>query len=124
MLESLESGKPNYDIETIDIPEALNSLECHAETADKIYDQVAPSCDNAVAMILREPIGLLGCVLPWNFPILMLAWKLGPAPAAGNSVAINRELAKDITPIEPACPVRRTRQGRVHRTCSSAKPAR
>ena len=88
VLESLESGKPIYDIETIDIPEALNCLEWHAETADKIYDQVAPSGDNAVAMIVREPVGVVGCVLPWNFPILMLAWKLGPALAAGNSVIV------------------------------------
>lgn len=88
VLESLESGKPIFDIETIDIPEALNCLEWYAETADKIYDQVAPSGDNAVAMIVREPVGVVGCVLPWNFPILMLAWKLGPALAAGNSVII------------------------------------
>jgi gamma-glutamyl-gamma-aminobutyraldehyde dehydrogenase len=88
VLESLESGKPIYDIETIDIPEALNCLEWHAETADKIYDQVAPSGDNAVAMIVREPVGVVGCVLPWNFPILMLAWKLGPALEAGNSVIV------------------------------------
>jgi 4-(gamma-glutamylamino)butanal dehydrogenase len=88
VLESLESGKPIYDIETIDIPEALNCLEWHAETTDKIYDQVAPSGDNAVAMIVREPVGVVGCVLPWNFPILMLAWKLGPSLAAGNSVIV------------------------------------
>jgi gamma-glutamyl-gamma-aminobutyraldehyde dehydrogenase len=88
VIESLESGKPIYDIETIDIPEALNCIEWHAETADKIYDQVAPSGDDAVAMIVREPVGVVGCVLPWNFPILMLAWKLGPALAAGNSVIV------------------------------------
>ncbi|MDE3176493.1 MAG: aldehyde dehydrogenase [Pseudomonadota bacterium] len=88
VLESLESGKPIYDIETIDIPEALHCLEWHAETADKIYDRVAPSGDNAVAMIVREPVGVVACVLPWNFPILMLAWKLGPALAAGNSVIV------------------------------------
>ena len=88
VLESLESGKPIHDVETIDIPEALNCLEWHAETADKIYDEVAPSGDDAVAMIVREPVGVVGCVLPWNFPILMLAWKLGPALAAGNSVIV------------------------------------
>ncbi|MBI1384320.1 MAG: aldehyde dehydrogenase family protein [Rhizobiales bacterium] len=88
VLESLDSGKPINDVETIDIPEALNCLEWHAETADKIYDQVAPAGDDAVAMIVREPVGVVGCVLPWNFPILMLAWKLGPALAAGNSVIV------------------------------------
>ncbi len=88
VLESVESGKPVYDIETIDLPEALHCLEWHAETADKIYDQVAPAGDNAVAMIVREPIGVVGCVLPWNFPILMLMWKIAPALAAGNSVIV------------------------------------
>ena len=88
VLESLESGKPIYDIETVDIPETLQCLEWHAETADKIYDQVAPAGDDAVAMVVREPIGVVAAVLPWNFPILMLAWKIGPALAAGNSVVV------------------------------------
>ena len=86
VLESLESGKPIQEIETVDIPETLHCLEWHAETADKIYDSVAPTGDDAVAMVVREPIGVVGCVLPWNFPMLMLAWKIGPALAAGNSV--------------------------------------
>ena len=88
VLESLESGKPIQDIETVDIPEALHCLEWHAELADKLYDQVAPSGDDAAALIVREPIGVVACVLPWNFPILMLAWKIGPALAAGNSVIV------------------------------------
>ena len=88
VLESLESGKPIHDIETVDIPEALHCLEWHAETADKTYDQVAPSGDDAVALVVREPIGVVAAVLPWNFPILMMAWKIGPALAAGNSVIV------------------------------------
>ncbi len=88
VLESLESGKPIQEIETVDIPEALHCLEWHAETADKIYDQVAPAGDDAVAMVVREPIGVVGCVLPWNFPILMMAWKIGPALAAGNTMVV------------------------------------
>lgn len=88
VLESLESGKPIHDIETIDIPEAIHCLEWHAEAADKIYDQLSPSGEGAVGMIVREPVGVVGCVLPWNFPILMLAWKVGPALAMGNSVIL------------------------------------
>ena len=88
VLESLESGKPIHDIETVDIPEALHCLEWHAETADKTYDQIAPSGDDAVALVVREPIGVVAAVLPWNFPILMMAWKIGPALAAGNSVIV------------------------------------
>ncbi len=88
VVESLDSGKPVHDIATIDLPETLNALRWHGEAADKIYDQVAPAGNDAMAMIVREPIGVVGLVLPWNFPLLMLAWKIGPALAAGCSVVV------------------------------------
>lgn len=88
VMESVEAGKPIADCENIDVAEAIATILWHAETADKIYDQTAPSGDDAVAMIVREPIGVVGAVLPWNFPILMLAWKIGPALAAGCSVIV------------------------------------
>ncbi len=88
VLESLDSGKPIRDIETVDLPETLNTLRWHGEAIDKIYDQMAPVGDDALAMITREPIGVVGLVLPWNFPLLMLAWKIGPALAAGCSVIV------------------------------------
>ena len=88
VMESLESGKPIAEIETIDIPETIHCIQWHAEAIDKIYDQVAPSGDDAVAMIVREPVGVVGCVLPWNFPLMMVAWKLAPALGAGNSLII------------------------------------
>ena len=67
VLESLESGKPIADIETVDIPEAIDCLLWHAESIDKIYDQVAPTGDDVVSMIVREPIGVVACVLPKDF---------------------------------------------------------
>jgi gamma-glutamyl-gamma-aminobutyraldehyde dehydrogenase len=88
VMESLDSGKPIRDCELVDVPEAINTLKWHAEAADKLYDQVAPSGDAAIAMIVREPVGVVAAVLPWNFPLLMLAWKLGPALAAGNAVIV------------------------------------
>ena len=88
VMESLESGKPVAEIETIDIPETIHCIQWHAESADKLYDQVAPTGDDAIAMVVREPVGVVGCVLPWNFPMLMVAWKIGPALAAGNSLVI------------------------------------
>ena len=88
VIESLDSGKPIADCAAIDIPESINTLIWHAEAIDKIYDDVAPSGPDAMAMIIREPIGVVGCILPWNFPLLMLCWKLGPALAAGNSVIV------------------------------------
>ena len=88
VIESMDSGKPISDCAQIDIPESINTLLWHAEAIDKIYDDVAPSGDDALAVIVREAVGVVGCVLPWNFPLLMLAWKLGPALAAGNSVIV------------------------------------
>ncbi|MDA4846352.1 aldehyde dehydrogenase [Hoeflea poritis] len=88
VMESLDSGKPIRDCVTIDIPETIHTIKWHAEAADKIYDQTAPAGEDAVAMIVREPIGVVAAVLPWNFPSLMLAWKIGPALAAGNSVIV------------------------------------
>ena len=88
VLESLESGKPIAEIETIDIPEMIHCIAWHAEMIDKLYDQVAPSGEETVALIVREPVGVVAAVLPWNFPMLMMAWKLAPALGAGNSVVI------------------------------------
>ena len=88
VMESLDSGKPVADCAGIDVEEAINTIIWHAEAIDKIYDDVAPSGNDAMALIVREPIGVVACVLPWNFPLLMLAWKIGPALAAGNSVLI------------------------------------
>ena len=88
VLESIDSGKTIYDCEQVDVPETVNCLTWHAELIDKIYDQVAPASDNHIAMVVREPVGVVGLVLPWNFPLLMLAWKIGPALAAGCSVIV------------------------------------
>lgn len=88
VMESLDSGKPIRDCELIDVPETINTIKWHAEAIDKIYDQTAPSGDDAIAVIVREPIGVVAAVLPWNFPLLMMAWKIGPALAAGNSVIV------------------------------------
>jgi len=88
VMESLDSGKTIYDCETVDIPETIACLIWHAEAADKIYDQVSPASDDHIAMILREPVGVVGLVLPWNFPLLMMAWKIGPALAAGCTVIV------------------------------------
>ncbi|MEM6406824.1 MAG: aldehyde dehydrogenase [Pseudomonadota bacterium] len=88
VMESLDSGKTIYDCETVDIPESIHCIKWHAELIDKIYDQVSPASDDHIAMVVREPVGVVGLVLPWNFPLLMLAWKIGPALAAGCSVII------------------------------------
>lgn len=88
VLESLESGKPIRECQMTDVPETINCLKWHAEATDKLYDQISPSGDDAIGLIVREPVGVAACVLPWNFPLMMLAWKIGPALSAGNSVIV------------------------------------
>jgi len=88
VMECLESGKPIRDCELIDVPEAIHAIKWHAEATDKIYGQTGPSGDGALSVILREPVGVVAAVLPWNFPLLTLAWKIGPALAGGNSVIV------------------------------------
>lgn len=88
VLESLDSGKPVAECQTIDVHETINTIRWHAELIDKIYDHTAPVGQGAVALVVREPIGVVGCVLPWNFPLLMMAWKIGPALASGCSVIV------------------------------------
>jgi gamma-glutamyl-gamma-aminobutyraldehyde dehydrogenase len=88
VMESLDSGKTIFDCQTVDVPETVNCLRWHAEAIDKIYDQVSPASNDHIAMIVREPVGVVGLVLPWNFPLLMLAWKIGPALAAGCTLVV------------------------------------
>ncbi|MDF1728390.1 MAG: aldehyde dehydrogenase family protein, partial [Sulfitobacter sp.] len=102
VMESIESGKPILDCETIDIPETIHCIKWHAEAADKIYDQTAPTGDSAVAMIVREPVGVVAAVLPWNFPLMMLAWKIGPALAAGCSVIVKPAEQTSLTALRVA----------------------
>ena len=102
VMESLDSGKTIFDCETVDVPETINCLTWHAELIDKIYDQVAPASDNHIAMVVREPVGVVGLVLPWNFPLLMLAWKIGPALAAGCSVIVKPAVETSLTALRVA----------------------
>ena len=102
VMESLDSGKTIYDCETVDVPETVQCLIWHAELIDKIYDQVSPASDDHIAMVVREPVGVVGLVLPWNFPLLMLAWKIGPALAAGCSVIVKPAEETSLTALRVA----------------------
>ena len=88
LLDSLEAGKPITDCRETDLPETIKTFRWYAEAADKLYDSIAPTGQDALGLIVREPIGVVGAVLPWNFPIMMASWKAAPALAAGNSVVI------------------------------------
>ncbi|WP_460323167.1 aldehyde dehydrogenase [Pseudomonas ogarae] len=88
VMESLDSGKPIRECQLTDIPETINTIRWHAELIDKIYDSTAPVGSGALTLVVREAIGVVGLVLPWNFPLLMLAWKIGPSLAAGCSIVL------------------------------------
>ncbi|MXZ80068.1 MAG: aldehyde dehydrogenase [Gammaproteobacteria bacterium] len=102
VMESIDSGKTIQDCETVDIPETIHCIKWHAELIDKIYDQVSPASDDHIAMIVREPIGVVGLVLPWNFPLLMLAWKIAPALAAGCSLVVKPAEETSLTALRVA----------------------
>ena len=88
LLDCLEGGKPIGDCVNTDVPETIHCIRWHAETLDKLYDRIAPTGPENLAMIIREPVGVVGAVIPWNFPTQMAAWKLGPSLGAGNSVVL------------------------------------
>lgn len=88
LLDSLNMGKPVMNAYTIDVPGAAHVFAWYGEALDKLYDQVAPTAGNALATVTREALGVVGAVVPWNFPLDMAAWKVAPALAAGNSVVL------------------------------------
>jgi 4-guanidinobutyraldehyde dehydrogenase / NAD-dependent aldehyde dehydrogenase len=88
LLETIDMGKPIRDARRVDVPLAAQCIGYYGEAVDKVYDEVAPTDPSAVVMIRREPLGVVGAVVPWNFPLMMASWKIGPALAAGNSVVL------------------------------------
>ncbi|MGR1583154.1 aldehyde dehydrogenase [Thalassobius sp. S69A] len=88
LLDTLDMGKPISETVTVDVPGAAHFFQWHAEAIDKLYDELAPTGGRDIAMIRRVPLGVVGAVVPWNFPLDMATWKLAPALAAGNSVVL------------------------------------
>lgn len=88
LLETLDMGKPISDSLAVDIPATARCIQWYAEAVDKIYDEVAPTGSDALALITREPMGVVGAIVPWNFPLIMAAWKIGPVLASGNSLVL------------------------------------
>lgn len=88
LLETLDMGKLIKDSSTIDAPGSAHFFQWHAEAIDKLYDEIAPTGGRDLALIRRVPLGVIGAVVPWNFPLDMATWKLAPALATGNSVVL------------------------------------
>ena len=88
LLDSLDMGKPVNDAINVDVPGAAGLIQWYAEAIDKLYDEIAPTGADDLAMVTREPLGVVGAVVPWNFPLDLATWKVAPALAAGNSVVL------------------------------------
>lgn len=88
LLETLDVGKPIGDSIVVDAPGTAKCVRWYAEAIDKLYDEIAPAPHDVLGMITREPIGVVACIVPWNFPALMAAWKFAPALVSGNSVIL------------------------------------
>ncbi|MDR1350659.1 MAG: aldehyde dehydrogenase [Zoogloeaceae bacterium] len=88
LLDCLDMGKSISELTSIDLPCSIQTFQYFAETIDKVEGVVTSTDRSALHMIVREPLGVVACVTPWNFPLMMAAWKVAPALAAGNSVIL------------------------------------
>ncbi|BBQ82389.1 TPA: aldehyde dehydrogenase PuuC [Kluyvera ascorbata] len=102
LLETLDTGKPIRHSLRDDIPGAARAIRWYAEALDKVYGEVATTSSNELAMIVREPVGVIAAIVPWNFPLLLTCWKLGPALAAGNSVILKPSEKSPLTALRLA----------------------
>jgi len=102
LLETVDMGKPIQYALAVDVPSAARCIAWYAEAIDKVYDEIAPTGQNALALIQREAMGVIGVIVPWNYPMIMAAWKLGPALATGNSVVLKPSEKSPLTALRLA----------------------
>jgi acyl-CoA reductase-like NAD-dependent aldehyde dehydrogenase len=88
LLETLDVGKPIANSVSVDVTNCADCIEYYAEFCDKLYDEVAPTGPNDLALIRREPLGVVAAIVPWNYPLIISCWKVGPALLTGNSVVL------------------------------------
>ena len=102
MTETLDMGKPIKYARAVDVNSASNCIRWYGEAVDKVYDEIAPTSRNALALITREPVGVVGVIVPWNYPMIMASWKIAPALAAGNSVVLKPSEKSPLTALRMA----------------------
>ncbi len=88
ILETIDTGRPVLNAVNVDVAFCADCIGYYAEFADKLYDEIAPTPANDLALIRREPLGVVAAIVPWNYPLIITAWKIGPALLAGNSVVL------------------------------------
>ena len=96
-VETMDNGKPIFESAKIDMPAAAECLSYFGESADKLYGETHPGRPDAMLITLREPIGVIGAITPWNFPLLQAMWKIAPALALGNTVILKPASATPLT---------------------------
>lgn len=101
-LETLDSGKPIRDNKFIDVPMSIEIMRYYAGWATKIYGETLPPHPKAMLMTLREPLGVVAAIVPWNFPLLLAMWKIAPALAAGNTVVVKPSRETPLTMLKMA----------------------
>lgn len=102
LMETLDMGKPIKYAKAVDVQSASNCLRWYGEAIDKVYDEIAPTAQTALALITREPVGVVGVIVPWNYPMIMSAWKIAPALAMGNSVVLKPSEKSPLTALRLA----------------------
>jgi gamma-glutamyl-gamma-aminobutyraldehyde dehydrogenase/4-guanidinobutyraldehyde dehydrogenase/NAD-dependent aldehyde dehydrogenase len=102
LTETLDMGKPLKYARAVDVNSAANCIRWYGEAIDKVYDEIAPTASTALALITREPVGVVGVIVPWNYPLIMAAWKIAPALAAGNSVVLKPSEKSPLTALRLA----------------------
>ncbi|MCP8465387.1 aldehyde dehydrogenase [Pseudomonas sp. ZM23] len=102
LLETLDMGKPIGDSLNVDLPGSADSIRWSGEAIDKVYDEVAATSHDQLGLVTREPVGVVAAIVPWNFPLMMASWKLGPALATGNSVILKPSERSPLTAIRIA----------------------
>ena len=102
LLETLDVGKVIGNSLAVDVPFAADCIQYYGEMADKLVDELAPVGRNDVAMLRREPLGVVAAIVPWNYPLIISAWKIGPALLAGNSVILKPAEQSSLTAIRLA----------------------
>lgn len=102
LTETLDMGKPISNSLNVDVHAAQNTIRWFGEAIDKVYDEVAPTPRNSLALVTREPVGVVAAVVPWNYPLLMTSWKIAPALAAGNSVILKPSEKSPLTALRLA----------------------
>ncbi len=102
LLESLDMGKPVSDARTVDVGATIRCMSWTGEALDKVYGEIAATGQDELGLVTREPLGVIGAIVPWNFPMLMAVWKIAPALAMGNSVVLKPSEKSPLTAIRLA----------------------